>query len=102
MDAVIVSLLVVAVICYACYKRKFSVAVYGIATIDLFLRISNFIIWHYFKGSQSEFFAKMPSSIYALIDKYLDGFFFEVLVFLYIALAACFLFYTAKAFFKSK
>lgn len=102
MDAVIVSLLVVAVICYACYKRKFSVAVYGIATIDLFLRICNFIIWHYFKGSQSDFFAKMPGSIYALIDKYLDGFFFEVLVFMYIAMAACFLFYTARSFMRSK
>lgn len=102
MDAVIVSLLVVAVICYACYKRKFSVAVYGIATIDLFLRIVNFIIWHYFKGTQNDFFAKMPGSIYALIDKYLDGFFFEVLVILYIAMAACFLFYTAMSFTKKK
>ena len=102
MDAVIVSLLVVAVICYACYKRKFSVAVYGIATIDLFLRIVNFIIWHYFKGTQSDFFAKMPGSIYALIDKYLDGFFFEVLVFGYVVMAACFLFYTAMSFVKSK
>ena len=102
MDAVIVLLLIVAVICYACYKSKFSVAVYGIATIDIFLRISNFIIWHYFKGTKSDFFAKMPASIYALIDKYLNGFFFEVLVFLYIVMALCFLFYTAMSFVKKK
>lgn len=102
MDAIVVSLLIVAVICYACYKRKFSTAVYGIATIDLFLRVVNFIIWHYFKGTSSRFFAEMPASIYGLIDKYLNGFFFEVLVFGYLAIMVCFLFYTACAFFKNK
>lgn len=102
MDAIIVLLLVVAVICYACYKRRFSVAVYGIAAIDIFLRVSNFIIWHYFKGTKNDFFANMPASIYSLIDKYLNGFFFEVLVFLYIAMALCFLFYTVMSFIKKK
>lgn len=102
MDAIIVSLLVIAVICYACYRRKFSTAVYGIAVIDIFLRIVNYIIYKYFDGVKSGFFYNMPGSLLGLTDKYLSGFFFELFAFAYIVIMACFLFYTARDFIKKK
>ena len=104
MDAIIVLLLIVAVACYACYKRSYQVAVYGVASIDLFLRVINFIIAKYFNGASGSFFSKMPASIYSLIHKYLwnHKFFFELLVFIYVIIMACFLFYTICSFFKKK
>ena len=104
MDAIVVILLVVAVTCYACYKRSFQVALYVIASIDLFLRVVNFIVVKYFNGASGSFFSKMPASIHSLINKYLwdHKFFFELLLFVYVAIMACFLFYTICAFFKKK
>ena len=43
MDAFIVLLLVIIIVCWACYRRKLSKAVYGIAALDIFLRIVTFI-----------------------------------------------------------
>lgn len=43
MDAFFVLLLVFIIVCWSCYRRKLSKAAYGIAGLDLFLRIVAFL-----------------------------------------------------------
>ena len=51
-----------------------SAAAYGIAALDIFLRIINFIALNLKIKAISDFFAPWPNSLLAVVSKYMSGF----------------------------
>lgn len=100
MDAFIVLLVVVIIICWSCYKRKFSTAAYGIASLDLFLRIVNFVANNIKIKSISSFFAPWPNSILAVASKYTNGLVYTIIAWSFVLLMFYFLIMTLMIFFK--
>lgn len=100
MDAFIIILIVIVIICWACYRRKLSTAAYGIAALDIFLRIIDFISRHIGQNTVSSFLGKFPDSLLWVIDRYTDGIIFLLLAWAFIILMIYFLFLTLTSFFK--
>lgn len=100
MDAFIVLLVVIIIICWSCYKRKISTAAYGIAALDLFLRIINFIAVNLKIKSISSFFAPWPNSILAVANKYTSGIIYSIISWSFVLLMLYFLVMTLIIFFK--
>ncbi len=100
MDAFIVLLLVIIIICWSCYRRKMSKAVYGIAAVDIFLRIAYFIASQFKGGAIDSFLAKFPNSILAIADHYTDGIVYLIIAWAFVLLMIYFLFLTLSTFFK--
>ncbi len=100
LDAVIVIALVIFAVCWF---RSFSKSVYAFAIIDLFLRILNYIANHIgIKGFASWVNKVFPNSIPAIIGRYTNGILCDILVWIYVAFMACFLFYTVRVFIHKK
>ena len=103
MDAFVILFLIILIVCWACYERSLSKAVYGIAAIELFLRIVYFIKTNIGLNSFSEFLGYLPSNLLnGIIDKYTAGFINIILSWLFLLIMILFLFYTAKSFIKTK
>ena len=100
MDAFIVLIIVIIIICWSCYRRKFSTAAYGIAALDLFLRIVNFIAHNIKVKAISDFFAPWPNSILAVADKYTNGIVYSILAWSFVLLMIYFFVLTLMIFFK--
>jgi len=100
MDAFVVVLLVIIIICWACYRRKLSKAVYGIAALDILLRIFAFIGAHIGGGAMASFFGGFPNSLLAVCDKYTNGIVYLILAWTFVILMIYFLFMTLAIFFK--
>ena len=100
MDAFIVLLLVIIIICWSCYKRKFSAAAYGIASLDLLLRILAFIAKNLKIQAISNFFAPWPNSLLAVAAKYTGGLVYTIIAWAFILLMIYFLVLTMILFFK--
>lgn len=100
MDAFVVLLLVIIIICWACYRRKLSKAVYGIAALDIFLRIVAFIAANIGRGTISNFFGGFPNSLLAVCDKYTSGLVYLLLAWTFVILMIYFLVMTLGIFFK--
>ena len=100
MEAIIILLLIIVSICWACYRRKLVKATYGIASLDIFLRIVNFISRHIGSYDVSEFLANFPNGILVVADKYLDGFFYAVIAWAFVFLMTHFFVLTVRLFFK--
>lgn len=100
MDAFII--LVILVFLMVWY-RKFSKVVYGVAMIDIFLRLVDIITRNAYIKELSEFSNKyLPSSLPAVIDKYLEGIPEFLVIWGYIVFMGAFLFYTIRIFIKKK
>jgi hypothetical protein len=100
MDAFIVLILIIIIICWACYRRKFSTAAYGIAAVDLLLRIVNFIAVNLKVKAIQDFFAPWPNSILGVTAKYTKGLVYSILAWSFVILMIYFLFLTLRSFFK--
>lgn len=100
MDAFVVLLLVIIIICWACYRRKLSKAVYGIAALDIFLRIVAFIGSHIGSNAVATFFSRFPNSLLAVADKYTSGVVYLIIAWAFIFLMIYFLVMTLGIFFK--
>ena len=100
MDAVVILLLVIVIICWACYRRKLEKAAYGIASLDLFLRIVAFISANIGKNELSIFLEKFPNSLLATADKYLNGGLYLIIAWLFVLLMIYFFILTLRIFFK--
>lgn len=100
MDAFI---LLVIVVFLMCWYRKFSKVVYGIAMIDIFLRIIDFFTHNLYIKELSDFANRyLPKSIPYVISSYLNGVLELILIWAYVIIMAVFLFYTARIFIKKR
>lgn len=100
MDAFIILLIVIVIICWACYQRRLATAAYGIASLDLFLRIVDFVSKNIGSNSISKFFSKFPNSLLWVADKYTDGIIYLIISWLFIILMIYFLFLSIVSFIK--
>ena len=100
MEAIIILLLVIVIICWACYRRKLEKATYGIAALDIFLRVVSFIGANIGENELSSFFNKFPNSLLAVADKYLDGFIYMLIAWAFVLLMVHFFILTLRIFFK--
>ena len=100
MDAFIVLVVIVFAICWF---RKFRKVVYVIASLDILLRICNFLAHNLKIKELSSFFDKyFADSIPAVIAKYANDSLYLVLVWAYVIIMAVFLFYTVKILIKKR
>lgn len=100
MDAFIVLLLVIVIICWSCYKRKFSTATYGIASLDILLRILDFVSKNLKIAPIANFFKPWPNSILSVAVKYTSGTVYLILAWAFVLLMIYFLVLTLMLFFK--
>ncbi len=100
MDAFLVLLAVIIIICWSCYKRKISAAAYGIASLDLLLRIINFISKNINVKAISDFFRPWPNSLLSVAGKYTSGLVYSLISWSFVLLMIYFLVLTIILFFK--
>lgn len=79
--------------------RKFSSFVYGVAIIDIFLRIMDFLR---VKVPLKELGNIFPNNVPAILDKYTDGILLDVLLWIYVFIYTCFLVYITSYFIHKK
>lgn len=98
---VIVIVILLAVLFF--FFRRFSSVVYGIAIIDIFLRILTFV-----KNNSGVPELKtlidtyFPESIAAIIGKYSSDMIYSILMWIYVVIFAIFLGYTIQYFVKKR
>ncbi len=100
MDAFVILFLVVVIICWACYRRKLEKAAYGIASLDLALRIFAFISQNLGSNEITNFLGKFPNSLLGVADKYMDGILYTIVAWAFVLLMMYFLFLIIRVFFK--
>lgn len=100
MDGIIL-LIIILIACF--YFRDFYKIVHAIAIIDIFLRIFYYVINNVeINGISSYVEDYLPKSVPSIIEAYTDGLFCNILVWFYVIIMGIFLFYTIRAFFKSR
>ena len=98
-----VVILIVLIVAGVCFFRKLDSSVYYIASLDIFFRILTFIKNNLGYKDVSSFISKyFPESIPGVIDKYTDGIVCTILMWIYVAMFAVFLFYTIKILWKKR
>lgn len=99
-DLIIVGLIIIWIIFFC---RKFSNFVYLIAVVDIFLRILTFIKLHIGLPDVSALISKyVPESIPSIITKYTNGVLSLIILWIYVFIMICFLFYTARILWKKR
>lgn len=100
MDGIIIIIILIVV---GVYFRKVDKIVMGVAIIDIFLRLFNYIISNIQINGISEYIEKyLPPSIPSIIGNYTTDIIYNILMWLYVICMAIFLGYTVKYFFKKK
>lgn len=100
MDGIIIIIILIVV---GVYFRKVDKIVMGVAIIDIFLRLFNYIISNIQINGISEYIEKyLPASIPSIIGNYTTDIICNILMWLYVICMAIFLGYTVKYFFKKK
>ena len=100
MDGIIIIIILIVV---GVYFRKVDKIVMGVAIIDIFLRLFNYIISNIQINGISEYIEKyLPEIIPSIIGKYTTDIIYNILIWLYVICMAIFLGYTVKYFFKKK
>lgn len=100
MDGIIIIIILIVV---GVYFRKVDKIVMGVAIIDIFLRLFNYIISNIQINGISEYIEKyLPASIPSIIGNYTTDIIYNILMWLYVICMAIFLGYTVKYFFKKK
>lgn len=98
-----VVLLIILIVAGICYFRRLDSSVYFIASVDIFFRILTFIKNNLGVEEISKFISRyFPESIPGVITKYTDGVLSDVLMWVYVAMFAVFLFYTVKILWKKR
>lgn len=100
MDAFVVLFLVIVIVCWSCYRRKLEKAAYGIAALDIALRIFAVISRHIGKNEVSTFLAKWPDSLLSVANQYTDGIINSIISWMFVLLMCYFLFLIIRVFFK--
>ena len=100
MDGIIVIAIIVAV---CVYWRRFDKGIYGVAIVDLFLRIFNYLIKHIKIDGITEHLIKyLPESVPGIIKHYTSGILADILIWAYVIVMGIFLFYTIRVFIRKK
>lgn len=98
MDLIII-LAVIALVIF--FFKRFSNVVYIIVIVDIFLRIVNYINVRFLTGVVHNFIAtNFPSSVPAVLAKYSNGLFYDVLMVLFVIVYIIFESYIIRTFFK--
>lgn len=98
-----VVLLIILIIAGICFFRKLDNSVTFIAALDIFFRILNYIKNNINLDEVSNFIGKyFPESIPSIINKYTDGILSTILMWVYVAVFALFLFYTVRMLWKKR
>ena len=98
-----VVLLIVLIVAGIFFFRKFKSSIYFIASLDIFFRILTFVKNNIGVKEISNFVSKyFPESIPGVINKYTNGIVATILMWVYVAVFAIFLFYTVKILWKKK
>ncbi len=100
MDAFVILFLVIVIICWSCYRRRLEKAAYGIAALDLGLRLFAFISTHIGKNEVATFLGRFPDSLLWVADKYMDGILYTLVAWMFVILMIYFLFLIIRVFFK--
>lgn len=96
-------ILIVLLLIVIFFFKRFSSFVYSIAIVDIFLRIVTFIKNNVPIPELKALIGNYcPASIEAIINKYSSGIFNTILMWGFVFIYICFLFYTTKTFFKKK
>lgn len=96
-------ILIVLVALVVCFFKKFSSFVYGIASIDIFLRILDYVRINLGVPEISKLIADyFPRSIPNVIYKYTNGVLSDVIMWCYVGVFTIFLFYTVKILWKKR
>ncbi|MDD3187097.1 MAG: hypothetical protein PHD02_01330 [Bacilli bacterium] len=100
MEAVILVFILFFIIMF--FKR-FTSFVYGVAMIDILLRILDFVRYNINVKEISSFISNyFPSSILSIINRHSSGIINDILSWAFIAIMALFLYYTVKVFMRRK
>ncbi len=100
MDAFVVLIIIILIICWACFNRRLSTAAYGIAALDISLGIINFISTHIGKNDIATFLAKFPNSILSVAAHYTKDTIYLCLSWAFIILMIYFLVLTIMSFIR--
>ena len=96
-------ILIVLIILVVMFFKRFSSFVFLIAIIDMFLRIIDYIGNNIRLSDVSNIINKyFPDSVYAMIDRYSNGFVATILHWIYVVIMIIFLYYVIKIFIKKK
>jgi len=99
-DLIVVVVLLLIVILFF---RRFSSFVYSFAIIDIFLRIVTFIKNNVpIPELQNLIGRYCPASIESIIERYSSGIIYTILMWGFVFIYICFLYYTIKVFMKKK
>ena len=95
--------LIVLLLLVLFFFRRFSSFVYAVAIIDIFLRILDFIKDNVPIPELKALIGKyLPSSIPSVIGKYSNGIFYTILMWVFVFIYICFLFYVTRTFVHKK
>jgi len=98
-----VMLLIILIVAGVCFFRSLEGSVYFISSLDIFFRILTFIKNNLGISEISIFISKyFPESIPGIIYKYTDGILSTILIWIYVAMFALFLFYTVRILWKKR
>ena len=98
-----VVLLIVLIVAGICFFRRLDSSVYFVSALDIFFRILTFLKNNLGVKEISAFIDKyFPESIPGIIAKYTDGILYTVLIWIYVAMFAVFLFYTISILWKKR
>lgn len=99
-DVIVLLLLLILIIVFF---RRFDSFIYGFAIIDITLRILAYIGTHVPVPELQALINKyFPVSIAAIIGKNSEGIIYDILMWIYVGLYTCFLFYIIRYFIKKK
>lgn len=100
MDGIIIIIILIVV---GVYFRRVDKIVMGVAIIDIFLRLFNYIIANIQINGISEYIEKyLPASMPSIIGSYTTDIIYHILMWLYVICMAIFLGYTVRYFFTKK
>lgn len=100
MDLIIIFVLLVLVVIFFKDLKSF---IYGLGIIEIFLRLLTFLKLNIGIPEISNLINKyIPETIIHILDKYADGLFYTLLVWLFFIAMVWFLIYLIKYFFKRK
>ena len=100
MDVFIILILIIVIICWACYRKRISTAAYGIASLDIFLRIIDFLSKHIGKNEIANVLGKFPNNILSVAAHYTKDTVYLCLAWTFVILMIYFFVLTVMSFIK--
>lgn len=95
--------LIVLIVIVAIYSKRFQTYIFGFGMIDILFRILNIINGFIpIKEVRTFINTYIPESVPSVINKYTNGIFNTVLIWIYVLIMAIFLYFIVKLFVKRK